>query len=248
MPIAVNVGIKNNIYEADGLSEEICSFAMTNAYMAPLLKIVNSSFIVGRLKHYVYNLPLVKFYASFDQDDLNEAAEYAEFELGNEYVEVVTIFLFTCFFAPLQPLVVVFAMVQLFLYFWVQKVVLYKIAKRPTPGNDTINTAMYQLVFFGPLLYAVGSFLWCGVLRYRTEGDDESKFESVGALPNTLAFVLSIITILLPYKVLTRELMTRLSDEKPFKPSRFEDDRIFFSSEYDRLNPATSDEAGEEYQ
>lgn len=47
---------------------------------------------------------------------------------------------------------------------------------------------------------------------------------------------------------MTRELMARMSDEKPFKHSRFEDDRIFFSSEYDRLNPATSDVAGEEYQ
>lgn len=56
---------------------------MTNAYMAPILKIINSSFIIGRIKHKFYNLPIVKFYASFDQDDLNEAAEYVEFELGH---------------------------------------------------------------------------------------------------------------------------------------------------------------------
>lgn len=107
-----------------------------------------------------------------------------------------------------------------------------------------INTAMYQLIFLGPLLYTIGSMLWCNVLHYKVEGE-EAKIGSIGALPNTIALIISILTMIIPYKVLNREYMVKMNEEKPFKPAHFEDDRIFFSSEYDRLNPATSDEAGE---
>lgn len=76
VPIAVNIGIKGNTYGVDGLSEDVYSFAMTNAYMAPILKLINSSFIIARVKHFIYNLPIVKLYASVNQNDLNAGAEY----------------------------------------------------------------------------------------------------------------------------------------------------------------------------
>jgi hypothetical protein len=79
----------------------------------------------------------------------------------------VTVFLFTCFFASLQPLIVPLAVAKFFLYYWIQKVVLYKICKRPIPGNNVINTAMYQLIFLGPLLYTIGSICWSNLARYQ---------------------------------------------------------------------------------
>lgn len=83
VPIAVNVGFKCNTYGTGGLTEDVYSFALTNAYMAPLLKLFNSSFVISRVKNFIYNLPIVKLYASVNQNDLNANAEYLEFELGD---------------------------------------------------------------------------------------------------------------------------------------------------------------------
>lgn len=48
-----------------------------------------------------------------------------EFEIGYEYIYIVNLFLFTCFFSPLQPIIVVFAIVGLFVMFWAQKYSLF---------------------------------------------------------------------------------------------------------------------------
>lgn len=44
--------------------------------MAPIFKLINTGFIIARVKQYIFNLPIVKLYASVDQNDLNANAEY----------------------------------------------------------------------------------------------------------------------------------------------------------------------------
>ncbi len=83
--------------------------------------------------------------------------------LENNTFKVLLFFYLLVF---LQPLIVPYAILQLFLYYWIQKIVLYKICKRPTPGNNVINTAMYQRIFLRPLMYTIGNMLWCNILRY----------------------------------------------------------------------------------
>ena len=76
IPIAVNIGIKGNAYGSDGLIDDVYSFALTNAYMAPILKLMNTGFIIARVKQFIFNLPIIKLYMSVDQNDLNANAEY----------------------------------------------------------------------------------------------------------------------------------------------------------------------------
>lgn len=44
--------------------------------------------------------------------------------------------------------------------FWTQKWALFNRNRRPVPGNDLINTAMAQIIFFGPIVYSLGSLTW----------------------------------------------------------------------------------------
>lgn len=67
---------------------------------------------------------------------------------------------------------------------------LFNRCRRPTPGNHTVNTAMYQLIFLGPMMYSIGSFCW---------SDFISKMPS-GSLPNLVAVIVSGVIFVLPYQ------------------------------------------------
>lgn len=70
-------------------------------------------------------------------------------------------YVFACFYAVLQPAVVGFTAVGLVIYYWTQKIVLFRLSKRPVPGTDYINNIMFAIIKLGPLIYTFGSFL-CG--------------------------------------------------------------------------------------
>lgn len=76
--------------------------------------------------------------------------------------------------------------------YWSQKYSLFNRCKRPTPGNNHINTTMYQLIYLGPIFYTLGSFCWSNFF----------KKDFIGIAPNLVAAVVSVIILLIPYKKL----------------------------------------------
>jgi len=111
----------------------------------------------------------------------------------------VNLFLFTCFFASLQPIIVLFAISGMSLTYWAQKYSLFNRCKRPIPGNNVVNTAMYQLIYLGPALYTIGSFCWSHFF----------KTDWIGVAPNLVAAILSGIIFLIPYKRIIKEVFTQ---------------------------------------
>lgn len=67
---------------------------------------------------------------------------------------------------------------------------MYNRYKRPTPGNNSINTVMYQLIYLGPMSYTLGSFCWSNFF-----GDIGG-----GRLPNIVALIISAVILILPFK------------------------------------------------
>jgi hypothetical protein len=110
----------------------------------------------------------------------------------------VNLFLFTCFFAPLQPIIVIFAVAGLFLMYWAQKYSLLNRCKRPAPGNNTINNVMYQLIYIGPAFYTLGSLCWSHFF----------KQSFIGIAPNLTAAIISVIIMLIPYRKLVKKLFS----------------------------------------
>ena len=98
-------------------------------------------------------------------------------------------FLFSCFYASLQPIIVIISAVGLFLMGYAQKFSLYKLSKRPIPGNNEINTGMYYFILAGPLCYSLGSYCLVNIF---------SNFRP-GIIPNTLAIIISVLIFFIPY-------------------------------------------------
>lgn len=74
--------------------------------------------------------------------------------------------------------------------YWAQRFSLYNRCKRPTPGNNVVNTAMFQLIYAGPLFYTLGSLCWSNFLGNLTSGQT----------PNIASLILSGIILIIPYR------------------------------------------------
>ena len=120
--------------------------------------------------------------------------------------------------------------------FWAQKYSVYERVKRPIPGTVTINTAMYQLIYLGPLFFSLGNFTWSHFLN-----EEEHSYEAdpERLIPNIIAVGLSAVIFLLPYRLIFEFVF---SDEIELE-MEYENNKIYLPSEYDRLNPSTSEKA-----
>jgi hypothetical protein len=98
--------------------------------------------------------------------------------------------MFACFFVSLQPIVTVICLMGYLLMYWVQKYSMFNRYKRPVPGTDLVNKAVYQMIFGGPLIYSLGSLTWANF--------DPKGIPAEALLPNIIAAVFSALLLVLP--------------------------------------------------
>lgn len=73
--------------------------------------------------------------------------------------------------------------------FWAQKYCLFNRYKRPVPGTDFVNQIVYQIIYFGPLVYTLGSLTWAS---FRGTYD-------YSVFPNLISLLVSIIFLIVPF-------------------------------------------------
>ena len=74
--------------------------------------------------------------------------------------------------------------------YWVEKYCLFNRYRRPVPGTDFLNKAVYQIVFLGPALYCLGSLTWSNF--------DPSGIPREALVPNLIALLFSGVLYLIP--------------------------------------------------
>lgn len=193
IPILVNKFIKNKIYSENGLASDVFMLGLTNSFISPIILIFNPFYIMNRFKKWLYARSANKRLL-INQPELNSSYEYLIFEPGFEYVYLVNLFLFVCFFVSLQPIISMFAIAGMGMMYWGQKHSLFNRTKRPVPGTDLINVAMSQIILTGGIIYSLGSLTWS---NFFPEG-----IPKYALLPNLIALGISVLMALLPYRAI----------------------------------------------
>lgn len=98
--------------------------------------------------------------------------------------------MFVCYFVSLQPIVSVIALLGFVMMYWVQKYCMFYRYKRPVPGTDFVNRAVYQIIFLGPLVYSLGSLTWSNF--------DPQGIPKEALLPNLIAAIFSALLVFIP--------------------------------------------------
>ncbi len=144
-----------------------------------------------------------KFY--LDQNALNKIYELMFFDIGYEYTYVISLYLWTCFFMPLQPIVIVFSIAGLFLNYWAQKYCLFNRCKRPVPGTRVLYNVMMQFVYAGGLFYSFGSLTFINFIP-KSLLFTELKFALIA---NIISIIIAGISLFIPYSYIFGKLFEK---------------------------------------
>lgn len=139
--------------------------------------------------------------------------------------------MFVCFYVSLQPIVSLFALLGFFLMYWVQKYCLFNRYRRPVPGTDFVNNAVWRLLSLGAVVYSFGSMTWSNLAP--------NGIPREAILPNLVALGIALFLFILPMNTII--IGTCFSDSLE-QTKKYQNERILFPSEYDRLNPSTQEE------
>lgn len=156
--------------------------------------------------------------------------------MGYEYIYIVNLFVFTCYYVSLQPIIPLIALLGLLCMHWAQKYSLFKRCQRPVPGTKILSTAMSQMIYFGTISFSLGSLTWANFLP------QINTFEQ-SIPPNLLSASVAFFIFVMPYEIIFRKIFSN----KRMPEVSYRANRVFFTSEYDRLNPSTAESGIKEY-
>lgn len=118
--------------------------------------------------------------------------------------------MFTCFYAPLQPLIVIPALFYFPIMGYARKIYLLTYCKKPRRGTLIIGKIMFYILLLGPFAFAIG-------LIYFSSFSNNFYFWT--AL-NIIAIVLSI-AVCVTNQIPNESLQVKVSDCKLFFSSYF---------------------------
>lgn len=142
--------------------------------------------------------------------------------------------IYTAFFMSLQPLISIISALGLFLMYLAQKYALLFRSKRPQPSSDRINKALNIVLDFTVCAYAFGSLTWTNFLY--------TPNRTFALVPNILSLCVGLLLYIIPYN----RIIDYMKQEKA-RGMQYQSWRIFFTTEYERLNPHTREEGNQKY-
>lgn len=89
--------------------------------------------------------------------------------------------------------------------YWAQKYYIFSRCSRPVPGTNLVNTAMFQLIYLGPLFYTIGCFCWS---HFFPEGTPARAF-----VAHLVSLILSIVIFLLPFETVSKYVFSDKDEE-----------------------------------
>ncbi|CAD8055090.1 unnamed protein product [Paramecium sonneborni] len=113
-----------NVYYAGGLAYNMTYFFISNAFIPPIIQMLDISSLVKSIKQYYY-----KKYGILTQQELNELLEFPEHKIEESYAEVLKTMNVTFFVGPLVPLGYIFSIIGLILFYWAEK---YQLLRKKT--------------------------------------------------------------------------------------------------------------------
>ena len=148
--------------------------------------------------------------------------------------------LFSAFYAPLEPFVVLFGIITLCIYYWIFKVLLVRRSSIPVELGKKIAYDMIEVAEYIPLAMALGDVLF------------NVKFYHYANPWSITACCLCFVNFVVPMSWVNKQIFNldekhRLITESADYRRNFFTARNNFTFEYDRLNPITQKKAVEEW-
>jgi hypothetical protein len=237
--ISVLPVVSNMILGDDGsdiLVNNLLMIFITNIFLPPLLFYLGPDLAIKLIKRSKVMLELneVKLEKStYTQGELNEIFENPDMEICSKYSYVNNVFLTSLFYMSVFPIGMIFGFASLILAY-VSETFYIGLYKRPEILNSSLCRFYVSNFKWSMFIFAIGNYIFLG-----STNENQRKTWS---LINLIVF--SVIS-LIPYQAF--KFHTLGESEGRTKPDTYEDNYIFFSTDYEKLNPFTRKEAYTNY-
>ncbi|CAD8085697.1 unnamed protein product [Paramecium sonneborni] len=209
-----------------GVISDAFFLIIVNSFFVPILAYLDPLYF-----YKLYQQQFFKVNNNLNQIEANKIFEGPSVLLYESYAYICLSLWISLLFAPLLPISLLFCSLGLLLYYWIQKYLLLRRNSKPPFQSFHLNREMMNLFELSPIILAVGQ-LWTDYV-----------FSSSSAVLtiNFISFGFSCLELITPA---TR--ISKLFDKKQnifTEKDRYQDVYLKLSTDYDRTNPLTQQQA-----
>ena len=237
--IAVLPVISNMIFGFDGsdiLVNNLLMIFITNIFLPPILFYLGPDLAIKLIKRSKARLELkdVKLEKSmYTQGQLNEIFENPEMDICSKYAYFNNVFLTSLFYMSVFPIGMIFGFASLVLAY-ISEFFYIGLYKRPEILNSSLCRFYVSNFKWAIFIFAIGNYIFLGPINENQRTN--------WTLINLIVF---FVVGLIPYQAF--KFNTLGESEGRTKTEKYGENYIFFSTDYEKLNPFTRKEAYTNY-
>ncbi|CAD8126002.1 unnamed protein product [Paramecium sonneborni] len=218
------------VQQQGGIADDILYVSGTNALLVPLSVYFNVFYFIKKLKQL-----RIEKYTDLNQMEANQLFEGPQVSFYDQYSYLCKTTWLTLFFAPITPISILFGLIGLILYYWIQKYLLFRRNRKPPFQSSHLDREMLSLLDLSPLLLSTMQFL----IDYSFHSSQLCQTINVASL------AVSGLELIIPTCRIHRILYKDVYEEE--LQVRYEDIYLKLSTDYDRTNPLTQQVAMQEF-
>ncbi|CAD8076135.1 unnamed protein product [Paramecium primaurelia] len=218
------------VQQQGGIVDDILYVSGANALLVPLSAYFNIFYIIKKFKQM-----RIEKNTHLNQIEANKLFEGPQVQFYDQYSYLCKTTWLTLFFAPLIPISILFGLIGLILYYWIQKYLLLRRNRKPPFQSSHLDREMLNLLDLSPLLLSTMQFL----IDYSFHSSQLCQTINVASL------AVSGLELIIPSCRIHRILYKDVYEEE--EQVRYEEIYLKLPTDYDRTNPLTQQVAMQEF-
>ena len=172
VPLVISIiKVKSNtsaLLAAGGLVEDVFYISLFSLF-TPIGRLIDPYNLFLEAKRWYFSKPSQRL-KSYGQSELNAHYGNYEFDIGYEYAYIIKTSIFTAFFAPMQPIIALFAPIGLVMYYFVNKRNLFYHLQRPNYHDSSINSVVDMILLLSLIAFGFGHLTVINFIPENNEG------------------------------------------------------------------------------
>jgi len=231
--VTAREGLQGTIfYGKGGLLESMYYIFIINAIVPPIMTILHPFRII---KHFKRKMLINKKQEStLTQYEAHKLFEEPIQDFPSQYVVIIKSMLLASFYFTAMPIVCVFSIAGLILFYWANKVAFLRLSGLPQSTGDEFVKAIIPYLEWMAFMIAAGNAIFIYVLNY---ANGEPIFNDSTTTLLWITVGISLFHTIVPMDWLNRSIF-KIKDQRADR-GNYDEARMSFYTDYDIENPLT---------
>jgi len=225
-----------NFYGKGGLLENMYWVFITNGILSPFIGLFDPYYFYRRLKQYRLERNEDRGITNnLTQSQANTLYEGSLLDMPKKYAEIIKIMLLASFYAPALPFSIIFTIIGLVLWFWIDKYVMLSRMGLPKSISKDLTDTAVEYLEWAACTFAVGNIVYVYTLKNSV---DELAFTDTARSLIWITLGISLFHIYFPMEMVNKRFL-KVEKKGDDVDIDFEGAELKFNTDYDIEDPLT---------